>query len=419
MESNYQIRHGPTFYTSVNDALKNVFSYLTISDLVVESVDLLEAGNRVLANDITSLNDVPGFDKASMDGYAVISGDTSSASNKNPVFLNVPEKIHAGEDRDCSIIAGNAIEVSTGSAMPIHADAVVMKENVELIGNRIRITGEVVRDTNIAKTGDEIKKNQTVLIKGTWLKSPDIGMLASIGIKKIPVFKKPRVAVIATGNELIEPGYELEKNKIFESNRYVISSLVRDFGGEVIDMGICMDKKLDIESRVKKAMACDMIVVTGGSSRGERDFVPEIIDQMGKPGICVHGILMRPGSPAAIGIVNDVPIIVCPGFPVSSFFTFYTFGQKILHGMLQTRGNPESQLTAKMSMDVKASEKMRIFVRVRVFKKDDIFYADPLSTGDSRLLSTLTNSDGFIIVENKHILKKDESVQVMLLRSVS
>lgn len=410
--------HGPIRHTPVDEAIKQILSHLTLPDLPTEFVDLSEAHDRVLANDVTSLNDFPPFDKASMDGYAVVSSDTNGTSHENPIFLNVIQNIFAGEESSSSITSGNAIAISTGSMIPSGADAVMMLEKVQSIGNRIKITEKIDHGENIAKMGEEVKKNQIILGKGTWIKAHDIGLLASIGVLNVPVFKKPKVAVIATGNELIEPGGKLGNGQIFESNRYVVSSLIQEYGGKVIDMGICRDEKEIITNKLKKAMECDMIVVTGGSSVGEKDYVPEIINTMGKPGIIVHGIAMKPGSPAALGLVNDIPILVTPGFPVSSYFSFYTFGRMFLQRILQTKGKPIPQLTSKMLKDVKTNEMMRTFVRVNIIKQDDTFFADPTSTGDSRLLSTLTNSDGFIIVENKQTLKKNEQVQVILLRNI-
>jgi len=193
-------------------------------------------------------------------------------------------------------------------------------------------------------------------------------LIASIGLNNIPVFKKPLIGVLATGNELAKPGTNLKKGKIFESNRIVISELVKQMGGEIKDLGICKDEKKVIENKVRKGLKNDVLVITGGSSVGERDFVPEILNDLGKPGIIVKGVAMKPGAPTSLAKIGKKPVIVCPGFPLSSFFAFFIFGNSLLKKMLNTNGPPISEIEAKMETSIKTNQKVTNFVRVKIRK---------------------------------------------------
>jgi len=303
--------------------------------------------------------------------------------------------------------------------LPDGADAVIMIEDVIQNKDRIRITKKVKKQSNLALSGEEVRKNQLILKKGTWLTPQDIGLLASIGLNKVPVFKRPVVGILATGNELAKPGTNLKNGKIFESNSIVIAELVKQVGGKVQDLGICKDEKKIIENKVKKGLRNDLLVITGGSSVGERDFVPKILKGLGKPGIIVKGVAMKPGSPVTLGIIKKTPIIVCPGFPVSSFFAFFLFGTAILKRMLFTNGPSTAEIHAKMENTIKTQQNVTNFVRVKIRKVNSSYFAKPISAADSRLLITLTGSDGVIIAKNRKELKKGESINVITFRNLA
>jgi molybdopterin molybdotransferase len=414
--------HGPKGHMPVDIALKKFFSSLDFSKMshTIEFVSLLDAGSRVLANDITSGIDIPPFIGAEMDGYAVRSADTKEASTKYPVLLQVVGKIYAGHEGQYKLRSGNAITIATGARLPKGADSVVMIEHTKLENNMVRIFKEIEKGQHVSLKGNDVKNGQVLLKKGTWLTSQDIGLIASVGVSKVPVFKRPQVAVFATGDELIEPGSKLENNCIFESNRYMISSMIRDFGGEVIDFGICKDDKDLILSKFKKALKFDMVVVSGGASVGEKDYVPDLIKNLGKPGLVIHGIAMKPGSPTGLGIVNHKPIILSPGYPVSSFIAFYVFGQPLLLKMLgATAGGPfMPKLIAKMAAAINVHVNFRTFVRVNVVRHNGLYLAEPITASGPSLLSTLTKSNGIVITDNRSKLAKGTKVEVILLRNI-
>lgn len=413
--------HGPKKHIHVDLALKKFLSHIdwTQISLPVEYVSVADAQNRVLADDLQSRVDMPPFVRAAMDGYAIRSSDVKKASGKRPVLLDVIGKITAGQDVKYKVESGKAVAIATGARIPEGADAVVMVEHTELENGKVKIFNEIKRGKNVALKGEDVRNGQVLLKKGTWLTPQDVGLIASVGVGKVPVFKKPKVAVLATGNELAEPGSELDETCIFESNRYMISSMVKEFGGEVVDLGICADNRELISTKLMEALKFDFVVVSGGTSVGEKDYVPDIINSMGKPGLVVHGVAMRPGSPTGLGIINGKPIILSPGYPVSAFVAFYAFGRPLLFKMLKTGGPPRAKLIAKMAASMHMHEEMRTFVRVNVVKHNGSYLAEPVSASGASLLSTLTNSNGMVIVDNKSKLAKGERVEVIPLRNIT
>jgi len=409
-------KHNQRKLTPVKIALKKFVSSVNFKPKV-ETISLKNSSSRVLAKDIVCEIEIPSFEKASMDGFAIKSYDTKNATKKNPIFLTIVGKIFAGEKKKKSVKFGETIAIATGSPLPTGADSVIMIEDVLQNKSTIEITKKIKKQDNLALRGEEVRKNQLILKRGTWLTPQDIGLIASIGLNKVSVFKQPSVGILATGNELTKPGTNLKKGKIFESNRIVVSELVKQAGGRVQDLGICKDDKKLIEKKIQKGLQNDLLVITGGSSVGERDFVPKILKDFGKPGIIVKGVSMKPGSPVTLGMIRKTPIIVCPGFPVSSFFAFFLFGTAILKRMLHTNGPPSAEIQAKMEHRVKTQQSVTNFVRVKIRKTKDDYFAKPISTADSRLLITLTGSDGVIIAKNKKELKKGEQVKVISFRN--
>ena len=404
--------------TSVEIALKKFLPSVNFKPKI-EIVSLQNTSTRVLAKDVVSKIDIPSFNKASMDGFAIKSSDTKHATKKNPVLLKIKGKIFAGDKKKNSIKSGASLAIATGGSLPEGADSVIMIEDIIQNKDKIKITKKVKKQSNLALSGEEVRKNQLILKKGTWLTPQDVGLLASIGLNKVPVFKRPSVGILATGNELAKPGANLQNGKIFESNSIVIAELVKQVGGNVQDLGICKDEKKIIENKMKKGLRNDLLVITGGSSVGERDFVPKILKSLGKPGIIVKGVAMKPGSPVTLGMIRKTPIIVCPGFPVSSFFAFFLFGTTLLKRMLFTNGPSTAEIQAKMENTIKTQQNVTNFVRVKIRKINGSYFAKPISAADSRLLMTLTTSDGVIIAKNRKELKKGQSVKVIAFRNLA
>jgi molybdopterin molybdotransferase len=413
--------HSPTKHTPANVALKKFLSCINWSKTfrLTEYATLQDAQNRVLSKNLSSLIDIPSFIKAEMDGYAIKSNDTRGASMKHPILLDVIGRITAGQEAQHMVESGKAVAIATGARVPKGADAVVMVENTEQQNNTLKIFNEIGKGKNIALKGEDIKNRQTLFKRGTWLTSQDVGLIASVGINRVPVYKKPKVAIFATGDELVEPGSRLDDTSIFESNRYMIAGMIRESGGDVVDLGICKDERDLIFSKLKEALKFDLVVVSGGASVGEKDYVPDLINSLGKPGLVVHGIAMKPGSPTALGVVNNKPIIVSPGFPVSSFVAFYTFGRPVILKILKTEGPITTKIIATMASNINTFKNFRTFVRVQVVRNNGSYLAEPISAAGASLLSTLTKSNGMIIVDNNNSkLMKGKRVEVIPLRNI-
>jgi molybdopterin molybdotransferase len=416
-------------YSRVDEAL-NLFlrSYNKYGSPLsnVDQIPLSDAVNRVLAHDLRSPVNVPRFDQSAMDGYAVFAEDIREASAKFPVSLKVIGTILPGDKNVCRIRSGQAISVATGSRIPLGSNAVVMVERTSIsYDNTVKIFSKTNIGNNLLLEGTDIKKNQIILTKGNWLTPKDIAIAASVGIHLIPVIRRPKVAIFSTGNELVSPGLNLKGNtQIFDSNTHMLISMVNEYGGEAVNLRICKDDKNTIAAKLRRSLQYDMVVISGGSSVGEFDFVPEIISELGKPGLLVHGIAMKPGSPTALGLAYGRPIISVPGFPTSAFFAMYAFGKPLLHHMLGTNGPPENKGLAKMTEYAKVNSSVRTFLRVKLNEKRNsngtsYYTAHPIRSIGGSSLSSLMDSGGFVIVNGKKYLRKGEFVQVYILKYVS
>jgi molybdenum cofactor synthesis domain-containing protein len=417
-------------YHSISLALKKFLSRSNLSHISVgtESVSLAEATDRILANRIVGPRDIPPFQRSTVDGFAIQSSDTKNAKKDNPAELDLIGKISAGENYRIGISAGKAVAIATGAKIPKGADSVIMIEDVIIgdKGNKIFIPYRTNKGSNISARGSDLKKGQILLRQGTWLNAADIGLIASVGISKINVYKKIKVAVLSTGSELAEPGSNLGNASIFDSNRFMLSSMVRKHGGEPIDLGICKDERSLIHAKIMHALKFDVILISGGSSVGEKDYVPNLINEIGRPGIIVNGVAMKPGSPTCLGIVKGKPVIVLPGYPVSAFVALYTFGLPLFYKILNTSGPPVAKQVAKLTSDVKLHKGMTTFIRVRFLSRSHgCLLAKPVSSTGASLLSTLAYSHGITVAnyanrisQRDDMLHKGQNVEVILLRDV-
>src|ERR671922_1733781 len=425
-------------YSSISLALKKFLSRSKISGISIgtEYASLAEATDRILADCIRSPIDIPPFQRSTVDGFAVLSSDTKKATRdhhhrNHDATLNVIGEIGAGKISQTRISSGKAVAIATGAKIPRGADSVIMIEDVIVEegnnnkGSKIRISRRIDRGSNITPRGNDLRKGQILLKRGMWLTAAEIGLIASVGISRILVYKKVKFAVLSTGSELAEPGSNLGNASIFDSNRFMLFGMVRRHGGEPIDLGICKDEKPLIRAKIMQALKFDVILISGGSSVGEKDYVPGLINEIGKPGIIVSGVAMKPGSPTSLGIANGKPMIVLPGYPVSAFVAFYTFGLPLLYNILKTNGPPVARQVAKLTSNVKLHKGMTTFVRVRMLRRHRSFFAEPVSAAGASLLSTLTYSDGIVIAkynnrrpQRKGMLHKGQNVEVILLKDV-
>jgi len=288
-----------------------------------ERVPLLQASGRVLAEPIVAAADVPPFPRAAMDGYAVIAQDTFGAGNFNPVRLRIVEVVHAADIAQGAVTSGGCIQVATGAPVPPGADAVVQFEDTEVEAEAgvVKIYTPVYPRQNISSRGKDIQVGQTVLGAETRLDPSKIGVLAALGFTDVAVVAKPTVAVIPSGNEIVAPGEPLAPGKIYDINSYTLAALVQDVGGAPRLFPIMKDTLEDVRRTLRDALACDLVVLSGGSSVGERDVMVEAVESMGE--VKFHGIAVKPGKPTLCGVIEGKLVLGMPGYPTSCLTNGY------------------------------------------------------------------------------------------------
>lgn len=405
-------------HIKVSDALDKYFERIELKFEDKENVPLLESVNRVLADDVVSERDIPHFDRAAMDGYAVRAEDTFGASMDNPFILTVKNKVDIGDSKPVKISKGEAARIATGAAMPEGSDAVVMIEYTQELNGSVEIYKAVTPAENVSLTGEDVRSGDRVLRRNTVLQPQDIGMLAALGMKKVSVRRKPVVAVLSTGNELVEPGDALDRGKVIDVNRYSVISALKMLGVEVLDCGIRRDDREEIREGLTHAVQnSDMVVASGGTSVGEKDLLPEMVSNMGK--IVVHGVSTKPGMPVALCHIDNKPVILLPGFPVAALVAFYNFVPAILEKMLNACIWERKYIKAKAGRRIPSTEGVRTFTRVIIDKSASGYTAHPIRTSGSGILSSMVKAHGFAIIpEDSEGVEKDEEVDVLLLRNI-
>lgn len=407
--------------TRVDDALKEFFSKAEIKKQHAESIMTFDALGRVLAEDIIAKTDVPSFDRSAVDGYALRAEETYGASPTNPMILDVIGSVEIGFPSKTTLKKQQVMKIATGAAIPKGADSVVMIEYTETIGdNKVEVYSSLTPWENVSRKGEDVKRGEDILSKGTLLQPQDLGILVALGNSKVMVVKKPRVAVLSTGNELVELGERMDHGRIVDSNRPILMAMVKEFGGEPLDFGIARDSIEEIGNKIIKAIEdSDMVLVSGGTSVGAGDLVPEVINSLGKPGVIVHGISIRPGRPTGLAAVESTPIILLPGFPVAAMISFIAFVQPILLMILEAFPDQFAKRTvrAKMLRRIPSSIGNRTFARVIIKRVGGGYVAEPLRTSGSGVISSMIRANGLVIIpEEKEGLEEGEEVEVAILR---
>jgi len=406
---------------NIDEASKIFFEKLPARELEKETVKLENALNRVLAVDISAEVDVPQYDRSAVDGYAVVAEDTFGCSQTNPAVLKVVGKISIGEYKEVAVGRGKTVFVATGAHMPKGADAVVMVEYTKKISNEeIEIQSPVTPQKNVSKAGEDVKRGEKVLGAGMLLKPQDLGILGSLGLTKVSVYRKPIVGVLSTGSELIELGGQTKIRATVDVNRLIISGMVRKLGGMPVDLGIARDRLDEVRSRIAGGLAvADAVIVSGGTSVGEADLVPDAINSLGKPGMVVHGVSMRPAMPTGLAVVNGKPIFSLSGYPVAAMVGFNVFVKPYISRLLKGAVEPQPKVRARITRRVASEVGVRSFVRVIVRKVEKGYIAEPIRTSGAGVLSTMVKANGVLAIpEGKEGVEAGEEVEVTLLRSV-
>jgi len=401
------------------DEAKQVISQqLKPQPLGNEELALLEAHNRVLAEDIASVLDIPPFNRSTVDGYAVKAEDTFSAEEKTPAKLTVRGIVNIGELPRISVAKGEAAEIVTGAPIPEGADAVVMVEDTDRKNNLLNVFSAVTHGENVMKKGADIKKGETVLNKGQALGSREIGVLAALGKATAKVYCVPRVAVLSTGAEVTEPGKKLPSGKIYDINAYSLSTAVLESGGKPVYLGVVSDDKTELQKALERALACAEIVVTsGGVSVGPKDLMPQTVDALGKPGIIVCGIALKPGKPTTAALIGEKPVFALPGHPTSALLVFHLLVRPVIQMWAGKPAGEAAVVKAVAGARMFSARGRRTFIMVKLKRdKSRRVMAEPVETGASGAITTLAKADGFVeIPENQQFIDVNEEVMVTLL----
>ena len=400
---------------AIRDQFKPVF-------LGEEEAVLLEAYNRVLSEDVVSTLDIPPFNRSTVDGYAVKALDTIGADEDQPATLKVSGVVNIGEQPKVSLAKGEAIEIVTGAPIPEGADAVVMVEDTERDGDELHVFIVVTDNENVMKKGTDLKKDKVVLKKGQVLGSSEIGVLAALGLTKAKVVKIPIVAVLSTGGEVTEPGKVLPEGKIYDINAYSLSTAVIESGAKPVYFGVVPDDKAALTKTLQTALAsADMVITSGGVSVGPKDYTPQIVDSLGKPGLIVYGIAIKPGKPTTVGFVGNKPIFSLPGHPTSALLMFYMLARPLIQRLGGRPATAMKMIRAVAGARMFSAKGRRTFVMVNLeFDTTCRLIAEPVESGASGAITTLAKADGFVeISENEQFVDVDQEVTVSLFRSVS
>lgn len=396
--------------TNVDDALSSFLRQLKPERLDSEYIPIHAALGRITAEDTRAKYNLPPFDRSAVDGYALKAKDTFGVSVFNPkIFKLTKDKVRENE----------AKELWTGNPVPEGADSVVMLEYTKKFEDKIELATAVTPGRNVSKMGEDVTEGNVAITAGTRLNPHHLGLLAALGESYVTVVRKPKVAILATGSELVELGNKLEPGKIVETNRLVFSSLCMELGAEPLNLGIAKDDLKEITSKIQEGLEqADAVITTGGTSVGYPDLVPMVVNKIGKPGVIVHGVAIRPGMPTALAILKGKPVFVLSGNPVAATVGFEAFTRPTL---LRLLGINEARpaIEAKLTRRVAGALGRRVFLRVRVFERNGDFFAEPVRVTGSGVLTTMTKANGYVIIpENREGIDEKESVMVHLFSSI-
>lgn len=373
-----------------------------------EIVPIDDAEGRVLADDFIAAMDVPPFTRAAMDGYAVRAKDTFGAGQFNPRVLSIAGEVHAGEKTSKRVTTGVCLLISTGAMMPAGADAVVMVEDTEREGDRVKIFKAVVPGANTGKRGEDIKADAAILKAGTYLDPGKIGVLTSQGTTEIGVFQKPRVSVLPTGEEVVPGGKQLKPGQLYDINSHTIAAVVNSNGGTAVRVGIAGDTLDSLRKTIREALKNDMVVLSGGSSVGTRDLLVDVIEGWGQ--VFFHGIQVKPGKPTIFAVVEGKPLMGMPGYPTSCLINAYHFLLPAVRKMARLPPRKGDTVRAKLSRRVPGSTGRRQFLTVRLVGDEAV-----PAFKESGDITSIADADGYIeIAENIDLLEKGDPVVVTL-----
>ena len=364
-----------------------------------ERVPLSVADGRTLAEPIDAARNVPHYPRAAMDGWAVRAEDTFGASDRSPAVLRPAE----------SVGPNAAVRVHTGSELPDGADSVVMVEQTDEIAGELEVFDAVAEGENVAPVGEDVEAGQRLYEPGHQLRPSDLGLLKAIGIDTVEAVAHPEVAVVPTGEELVQA--DPDPGEVIETNRFTVSRLAERWGADVTRRNIVTDDHEALRVAVERDLTRDVVVTTGGSSVGERDLIPEVVEELGE--VFVHGVALKPGHPVALGRVEDTTVVMLPGYPVAAIVNAVQFLRPLIKHLGRMPRNPIPTREAELTRKIRSEPGVRTFVRVKLEGSDDELDATPTRASGSGVLSSVALADGWVVVEeSREGIPKGETVTV-------
>lgn len=407
----YNVKSVEETWAIINEMVKPLQETVTLP--------LPQARGHVLAEECVAREDVPGFDRSTVDGYAVKAEDTYGSSESSPQFLEVVGEIKMGEEARMPIKRGQAMAIPTGGMLPPGSDSVIMIEHCEDIDGLLNTYRPVAPLENVIQRGEDVRQNQVVLARGSRLRPQELGILAALGYSEVKVTRPVKVGYLSSGDEIVP--YQTKKlqiGQVRDINQVTVAALVEEWGGVPKLGGIVKDDFNQFKQVAQQLLdEVDFLVLSGGSSVGTKDFTTEVIQSLGEPGVLVHGVSVKPGKPTIFSMAGEKPVLGLPGHPASAMLIFLLFGQPILNRLQGDITKFTSRrMEARVTQNIASSPGRADYIRVRLHKRENEWWAEPV-LGKSGLISTLVASDGLLEISSvKEGVREGEQVPVLLLR---
>lgn len=406
---------------SRDEAESRFRAHLRLEPLGVETVPLTAARGRVLAGDVAAAVDVPGFDRSNVDGFAVRSADTVGATEETPVQLALSrELLSPGVRPVAPVTAGTATAIATGGMFPRGADAVVMVEHSDVVpgpsgGRQLEIRRAAAPGQNVTFAGTDVARGEIAVWKGTLLTAREIGVLAAIGIAEVEVYRRPCVAILATGDEIVSPGEPLPAGCVYDANSYIVAATVEELGGEPLLLGSIPDEEDRLHNALMHSLQYDMVILSGGTSKGAGDLSYRVVSRLTDPGIVAHGVALKPGKPICLAVTRGKPVVILPGFPTSAIFTFHEFVAPVLRALGGLPAARRATVPAVLPLQINSERGRTEYNLVNLVESPNGLSAYPIGKG-SGSITTFSQADGFLTIDqHTEIVPAGSRVDVTLL----